>query len=236
MVPPLIEQEALGRLRTLQNPRTIYLLYEGLNTEVSLINPLCSNNPMFNRTPVLFRPLKKTENTSGVTDPFSLIRIAKDYIRAHGGEGGFKTGRDKILIVFDLDVLKNDQTQMNQLSNEKTSDLILCYTNPAIELFLLLSKANSYESLIQPHAGEILQNGYVGEDRFVLKLFKDALHINPKARDADFRFILDNIETAYLQENMFLNHRLSKASNQLTSNIAYVLKKIKEDRIDEITY
>lgn len=39
---PLIEQDALRKDHK-AHPRHIFLLYEGLNTEVSLISPLISN-------------------------------------------------------------------------------------------------------------------------------------------------------------------------------------------------
>ena len=239
---PLIALEELNRRDPNTNLRTVYLLYEGANTEVSLINPLLAHSPVFSKSPVIFRPLEKTEKESGVTNPFSLIRRAKDYINKHcGPHGDFHSGRDKILIVFDLDVLKNDQTKMDSLLSEKTSDMILAFTNPAIELFLLLSQKNSYESLIEPNKEEILKNEYFdpeakNKERFILHLFKQKMNLDPKAHDADFRCILNNIETAAQQENMYLNHHLTNAANSLTSNIAYVLLKIRDGKIDEIEY
>ena len=45
-----------------------------------------------------------------------------------------------------------------------------------------------------------------------------------KSANADFRFILENIDNALMQERR-INNKISKAANKLTSNIAYLLKK-----------
>lgn len=217
--------------------RTIYLLYEGQNTEVSLINPLIANTAFFKQTPVRFITLKKTNNDIGKTQPLAMIGLANDYVRSHcGPRGSFKCGRDKVLIVFDLDTKLNDQEAMDKIGAAKTSDMILCYTNPAIELFLMLAKKGSYEKYIEPHKKEILANGWVGDDRYILHFFKSTYGLDPKEKDADFRFIVESLDVSFLQENMFLNHWLSKAANTLTSNIAYVLTKIRDGKIDEIEY
>jgi len=234
---PLIEMTELLRRKPKDVIRTFYLLYEGQNTEVSLINPMIANTPLFKNSPIRFQYLSKTENDIGRTQPLAMIKIAKEFIEAHcGSKGDFVCGRDKVLIVFDLDITKNDQKAMDEILARKTSDMILCYTNPAIELFLLLARKHSYETIIEPRKKEILDNEWVGDERYVLNLFKKEFGIDPKSRDVDFRFILDNIEIAAQQENLFLNRKISKAANNLTSNIAHVLLKIRDNKIDEIEY
>lgn len=101
------------------------------------------------------------------------------------------------MIVFDLDRLANDQTKMDLLLKQRTSDIIYCYTNPAIELFLLLTINQSYEQIIEPRTKEILSNekNEKGE-RFVYRLALDNIPGYSKRTDADFRFILDNINVA----------------------------------------
>jgi hypothetical protein len=242
VTPLLIENDLIRPQPRKDALRTIFLLYEGLNTEVSLINPLIANTTLFKNVPVRFRPLRKTGNDIGRTSPLAMIDIALKFIRDNcGPKGCFKCERDKVLIVFDLDVAKNDQTEIDKIKQRKTSDMILCFTNPAIELFLLLARKGSYRDLIAPHEKEIIENDYFPsengkKERFVLHLFKENFGIDPKDKEADFRFVLENIDTVFQQENMYLNHRLSEAANKLTSNIAYVLKKIKNDKIDEIQY
>lgn len=239
---PLISECDLERSNVLRNPRRIYLLYEGQNTEPLLINSLLSNNPLFKKTPVIFAPISKTGNDEGDSQPAKLIAKAKEFISDSIRKRSFISGRDKVMIVFDLDVMKNDQVKMDGLLASKTKDLILAYTNPAIELFILLSKPRAYETIIEPNKKEIianrkviLPNGKEGEDRFVLSLVKKEFRIDPKDRDADFRFAISNIDNA-MKEERHLNHCLSKAANQLTSNICYVLTKIKDGKIDEISY
>lgn len=116
--------------------------------------------------------------------------------------------------------------------------MILCYTNPAIELFILLTKSNSFETIIKPHEKEILANKYIPgtKERFIYHLLKESMQLDSKDKSTDFRPVIANFDIAFAQENIYLNHHLSKAANCLTSNIGYVLKKIEQDEIDQITY
>lgn len=235
-MPPLIILSSLNKYQAKKDPRRIYLLYEGKNTEVSLVNPLLSNDPRFRNSKYSFLPLRKTDSTEGVTDPFSLIDLAKKWIKGQKA-AIFEKGRDKIMIVFDLDRLQNSQEKMNRLLSEKTSDLILCYTNPSIELFILLSKNNSLNDSVTPNSKKIIENEYIkgAKERFIYHLAKKETGLDSKSSSADFRPIYENFDVILKQEGK-INHCLSKAANVLTSNIAYVLTKISEDKIEEIEY
>ena len=234
MVPPY-SIETLKRKVSGKDPRKIFLLYEGMNTERFLINPLLSSNSIVVTTNVVFKPIIKEENDRGITDPFSLLKYAKDFISKEIKKKNFVSGRDKVMIVFDLDVLKNDQSKMNELLRLKTSDMILCYTNPSIELFMLLTIPNGYEGIVAPNKDKILRNDFNEKgDRFVYRLLKDnmpELKDTKKEKDIDFSDIISNIDKAFYQER-FLNYKLSKAANELTSNIAKTISKISKEDFD----
>ncbi len=229
MVPPYRIEADLKKHQTKNGLRTIFLLYEGLNTERYLINPLLSSNSIVKKGKIRFRPITKEDNDVGVTDPFSLVRYAKRFIRNEIKNGNFLSGRDKVMIVFDLDVLNNNQLLMNKLLKSKTADIIYCYTNPAIELFLLLTVNQGYEQIVEPNKDKILANGKNARgERFVYSLALENVPKYSKSADADFRFILDNIDNALMQEKR-INNKISKAANRLTSNVAYLLKKFDDN-------
>lgn len=232
MVPPYRIEKDLKKHSNKIGLRTIFLLYEGANTERCLINPLLSSNAIVRKGFVRFKPIIKEGRGEGITDPFSLVKYAKTFIRKEIKNNNFISGRDKVLIVFDLDRLNNSQTQMDLLLKQKTNDIILCFTNPAIELFLLLTISQGYDLLVEPNVKEILANEKnENGERFVYRLALDNVPGYSKRNDADFRYILDNISNALMQEKR-INNKLSKASNRLTSNIAYVLNKIANNDFD----
>lgn len=234
MVPPY-SIEDLRRKVSGKDPLKIFLLYEGANTEKYLINPLLSSNTIVASTNIVFKAINKEKNDSGITDPFSLIKYAKHIIQKEISCRNFISGRDKIMIVFDLDVLKNDQTKMNELLKMRTNDMILCYTNPSIELFMLLTIANGYETIVAPNSSEIIKNNYdENGDRYVYGLLKKSipeLKDTKREKDIDFSYVISNIDKAFYQEN-FINSRLTNAANRLTSNIAHVITKISKNDFD----
>lgn len=229
MVPPYRIESDLKKHQSKNGLRTVFLLYEGLNTEKYLINPLLSSNSIVKKGKIRFRQITKEDRDVGVTDPFSLVRYAKRFIRNEIKNDNFLSGRDKVMIVFDLDVLNNNQLLMDKLLKSKTPDIIYCYTNPAIELFLLLTVDHGYEQIVEPNKDKILANEKNDKgERFVYSLALEKVPGYSKKADADFRFILDNIDNALMQEKR-LNNKISKAANKLTSNVAYLLKKFDDN-------
>ena len=224
-----------------EDPRIIHLLYEGQNTEHLVINPLLSSNSIITHSHVRFKQIEKTGKDTGVTTPELLIENANKKIDELAMSGEFRLGKDKVLVVFDLDVFENDQEKMNNLLDLKYDDVILAYTNPAIELFLLLSNENAVNNILTLYKNKILENDWVikGKDRngntikerYICDLVMRYLEIDPKNQNTDFSFVLENIEHIFKQEEQ-LNRKLTKAANQLTCNIAYILTKIKNDDYD----
>lgn len=234
MVPPYSFEE-LKRKVSGKDPLRIFLLYEGANTERYLINPLLSSNTIVASKNIIFKAIKKEEEDTGITDPFSLIKYANYIVHKEIKEKNFTSGRDKIMVVFDLDVLKNNQTKMNELLKLKSNDMILCYTNPSIELFMLLTLPNGFETVVEQNKKEIIKNDYdKNGDRFVYGLLKENmpdLKDTKKEKDIDFSSIISNIDKAFYQER-FINYKLTMAANNLTSNIAHAIKKISKKDFD----
>ena len=232
MVPYSINE--LKRKVCRDNPRKVFLLYEGLNTETYLINPLLSSNSIVRSQHIIFKSIEKQDNDKGITDPLSLIKYAKKFISNEIAKKNFSTGRDKVMIVFDLDVFHNNQEKIDELLAETTNDIILCYTNPAIELFLLLTEKRGFEKYIEPNKDKILKNEFnENGDRYIAALAMSVLKIptTKEARNINFTNVINNASNALIEER-FLNNKLSKAAGQLTSNIGSVLSKLSKDDFD----
>lgn len=206
-----------------KDARIIYLLYEGKNTEPLFINSFIENSTFFDSKKIRFTHLEKTLNDNGVTNVKQLIELAKNYKR---NKNGFRNSYDKVLIVFDLDVFKNNQRKINKLLEFIDNDIILAYTNPAIELFLLLTLKNSYEEYIVKNEKDILKNDFVNNKRFVYNLFCEVTKTNSKSSKENFESLIQRFENAITQEELYLNRYLDRAANELTSNIGYVFKKL----------
>jgi len=210
--------------------RKLYLLYEGKNTEPLFINSLIMNSNIVNKRDAYFLDLLKTKRDVGKTSPFSLIELAMNFKK---DKNKFRTGFDKVMIFFDLDVFHNDQKEINKLLKIIDHDIILCYTNPSIELFLLLTRNGSYEKYIEPNEKLILENNYYKntDKRYIYHLATKVLKINTKGQNPKIALLATDFNRAFYQEK-YLNHYLNKSSKKLTSNIGYVFNKISNNDYD----
>ena len=92
---------------------------------------------------------------------------------------------------------------------------------------MLLTLRNSYEEHIINNRKEILENKYINNKRYIYNLFCELTKINPKSSKQNFELLVSRFENAITQEELYLNRYLDRAANELTSNIGYVFKKIK---------
>ena len=227
MIPPLAYSSLKRNVKDKKDSRIIYLLYEGKNTEPLFIEPFIMNSNYFNSNrSISFRKMKKTESDIGVTNLPQLVELAKGF---KSKNKSFRKGHDKIIIFFDLDVYKNEQVGINELLSLKDNDIIYCYTNPSIELFLLLTIKRSYELTIEPDKQKIIDNDFVNGKRYINYLFYEKTGIDSKSAKGEVSSLSNNFETAILQEKIYINHFLDKAGGELTSNIGYVFEKIKNN-------
>ncbi len=225
---PLEYHTLKRKITNKKDARSVYLLYEGKNTEPLFIAPFIENSNYIDSREIRFIQFEKTDSDVGVTNLPQLIKLAKKFKQ----NSTFRKGYDKIIIFFDLDVYKNNQSAINKIMNLIDDDIILAYTNPSIELFLLLTYPRTYETIIEPKAKEILKNDFVGKKRYINNLFTDYSKINSKSSDGQVSLLSENFETAISQERMFLNQFIDLASTKLTSNIGYIFEKLKKSEFD----
>ena len=226
---PLSVSDLKRKISDRTDARVIYLLYEGQNTEPLFLHPFLESSNYISSKNVRFRRFEKTGRDVGASNVEKLIKLAKDYKKK---TKEFKKGFDKIIIFFDLDVYKNNQKVINGLLNLIDNDIILAYTNPSIELFLLLTLKNSYETIIEPKKELILKNDYINGKRYIYDLFLRTTNINSKSKDGKVSLLSNDFEIALRQEKLFLNTHIDRASTELTSNIGYIFEKIKNNDFD----
>lgn len=216
--------------------RFIYLLFEGIITEPYFIYPFIKYSSFFkDTTDIVFKKVNKVNNDKGASNIKTLSKIAKEEIV---DKLIFNKRRDKVLFIFDLDIYLNNKNKIIDIMDYCLSYYIFGYTNPSIELFLLLTQPNSYKKYIKKNYHKILNNEFYKKDnkRFINHLFYKITKVNSKRNKEKLMLLSLNFNNAIKEERLYLNRFIDKAYNSLTSNIGYIFTKIKENKIDEITY
>lgn len=210
-----------------------YVLCEGQNTEIFYFDSICNNRKLLGISPeVEIIPLEKTGVDRSSSNPKKLIELADKFICEKADD--FDSKLDKIIIVFDLDIYQDNQSEFKKIiksANEK--NYLIAVTNPSFELFLMLHKEDSLENIIRPNEAKIVENNWVESQdgdrkRFIVNLFNETYGINPKSDEAvgDFAYGLD---IAISQEKK-INQDYLKSQGVLTSNIGATMDNIIHNR------
>ena len=222
--------------------RKIFILSEGANTEPGFLEKVLTNATYIRNDGVTFIKVNKTENDRGVTDFDGLLRLAYSVI--NNRENHFKKRKDKVMLVFDLDVYyaRNNVEYIKHKIQEHSKNIIFVFANPAIELFLLMCwSSDSYEKYIEPNINAILENNWVissdgKQRRFIADLFFKVTGIDSKVGTTDFSLLANGIQNGINQENMHLSQRIGAGKDKLISNFGKILERIKNDSFDNIDY
>ena len=222
--------------------RKVFLLCEGTNTEPEFLEKILTNSEYGGNGALSFVKVEKTGNDAGVTDLPGLISLANQVIENKANH--FKKKKDKVLLFFDLDVYasKGKMPEIKKLIEANRSNIVFAYTNPSIELFLLLcTSPSSYESIVEPNKAEILRNDWVAskdgkQRRYVANLFFETAGLDSKRHDSDFAALAKSIQCGVNQENLYISQKLANPEKHLISNVGSILAKLKENRIDAIEY
>ena len=238
MMPPISLIQIVREIEYRETKRKLFLLSEGTLTEPSFLESILSGSPYFssNRN-VEFYKTERSGREHGINTLNGMIDIAYRNI-INKKDIGFRKKKDKVVIFFDLDIYHDSINEVKQLINEHKKYIIFVFVNPAIELFLLLCKENSYEQLVQPHIKEILENNKTSEtgNRYIYQLVIDSIGIDPKDPDADFSVFSNGLQNAINQEKIYLSKKLVDPNANLISNFGTVIEKIKNGEFDNIDY
>lgn len=211
--------------------RKYYILYEGINTEKWYFEELINlRKELKIKSTIDLIPLEKYDNDTGSSNPIKLIELANktknDYIES------FDKERDKIIIVFDVDIYKNKNETLNKILSKgfANKNNIMAISNPSFELFLLLHKENSYKEIIEPNKNKILENKKVGNNRYVQTLLTRHTQMNPK-KNEKIGELAKFVKTA-IEEEKNINEDITDAEKCL-SNLTCNLGKIISSILDE---
>ena len=216
--------------------RFIYLFFEGVVTEPYFILPFIKYSSFFkDNNNIIFKKIIKLNKDKGVSNIKSMTRVAKKEIV---DTLPFNKKYDKVLFIFDLDIYKNNKVNLLSIMDYCLSYYIYAYTNPSIELFLLLTIKDSYLKYIKKNKNKILKNEYdkIDKKRYINHLFYSLTKINSKKDKNKLIALSKNFDIAIEQENKYLNRYIDLADKSLTSNIGYIFKMIKDNKLNEITY
>ena len=240
-MPPLNLKKIARDIQEKPDARRLFLLCEGTNTEPSFLEKVLTNANYIKHEAVSFIKVNKTNNDFGVTELTGLVRLANDIIADK--DNHFSRKKDKIIIIFDLDRYnKKALANIKRIIEENKKNMIFIYTNPAVELFLLLCfLSDSYDKYIQPNIEAILANNWVTSSdgktrRFLADLFTRVTGQDSKSATADFTVFSENVQDGINQEKMYCSQKISSLSKKLISNFGTILEKIKNNDFDHIEY
>ena len=229
-MPPIFKIVLRRNLGSKPDSRILYYLTDGTLTEVRFFDELFNSTNFVSNKDIRIVKCEKTGDDEGVSNGLGLIKLAKKYIESNPS---FRKGYDKVLVVFDLDVYKNNLNDIiNAIHNEK--DILFGYTNPSFELVLLLClDKNFISNLSEAKRKNIIENEFIGNDRYIYHLIKKEYHFDSKNRSSNFLLVANCVSNSIAQS---INIYIDNASDSLTCNIPYLLSKINNNEIDDIVY
>lgn len=230
-MPPLYKINLRRNVGNRSDSRNIYYLTEGTVSEMNFFDALFNFTNYFNNKGVNLIKCEKTGNDEGVSNFNGLIKLAKKYIES---SKDFKIGYDKVLIVFDLDTYINNLQEVIDLIECNKDNIIFGYTNPSFEVLILMCLEEGSLSLLKEYErNAIIQNEFVGRERYIYYLIKQKYGFDSKNHSEDFLKVAKKFNNAI---NQNVNIYIDRAISEITCNVHYVLESIKNNNIDEIEY
>lgn len=238
MMPPINLDIIIRPTATKDTHRKLYLLSEGTLTEPSFLEAIITRSPyMASNDEVGFYKVARSGKEHGINKLQGMVNIAYESV-VNNKETKFRKKKDKVIIFFDLDIYRDRLEEVKRIINDNKKYIIFVFTNPAVELFLLLCKENAYETIVEPNREAILENNWVeGTDRrYIHHLVVEKMGVDPKDSEADFDVFANGLQNAIQQEKIYLSKKLTQLDKNLISNFGMVLERIKENDFDDIDY
>lgn len=208
-----------------------FLIGEGANTEYWYFDSLATRLAKEGKPELIeLKPVERTEGEKNQSSPRKLLEHAVAVMNGQANGSDFFKGTDRVVVVFDVDVFKdNPDGYATLLTDFRKEGIEVAVTYPSFELYLMLHKRGALDTAILPHKKEIVENGHApgSRRRYIEKLASDELGMNPKSN----RHIGDlaaNFEVALVAEKR-LNQDPDLAVGHLTSNIAKTIQGVIDD-------
>lgn len=206
--------------------RKYFFICEGANTESFYFKKLISIKKeigVHSLIDLVF--IEKTEVDKDISYPKKLVDFAKNKRDELVELGEFEENRDFMIITFDLDIFKNKVNHLDELLKQQDDHLLFGFTYPSFELFLLLHVDNSLNDIILPNKDIIIKNEKIGAQRPCQVFLREVTGKNSKTNKTigDLAY---HIDIAIHQEKL-INQNTNKCLDDITSNIATIIEKIK---------
>ncbi|MBQ0071934.1 MAG: RloB domain-containing protein [Spirochaetales bacterium] len=208
-----------------RDPKRLYLFVcEGSETERGYIEGLKQKREELGIDSLIdIEVYQKGKGESGGFAPEKLISLADKLNSARK----IKKAGDRIVVMFDADVLKDDDDKYQQiLKKAEKSNYDLAITYPCFELFLALHLPNAYHDHIQPHAAEFLENAKdSNSQRYIGKYVSQLTHCNTKNGTKVKWHFPGKVKNAIMEE-AHLNQDIHCALGKLTSNVGSLFDRL----------
>lgn len=212
--------------------RNFFFVCEGQKTEVNYFNSLHENSRKINlRDNVKINIYKKEGDEAGFSSAQGVLQLALKYKEELIEAGKYVEGTDRVVIVFDLDVLRKRQTiniYEDILKRCEEEKIYVAVTNPAFELFLMLHHEDSIEKVIQPNYSIILENKKPRGDkrRPVERMLSSNYQVNSKQR-AHYNDIVGKVKVAIENEKHdIINNDIKQGLELLTCNVGCLISEM----------
>ena len=209
--------------------RKYFFICEGANTESFYFKKLISIKKeigIHSLIDLVF--IEKTEGDRDLSYPKKLVDFAKSKRKELIESSKFEENRDFMIITFDLDIFKNKVNNLEELLKQQDDHLLFGVTYPSFELFLLLHINNSLHDFILPNKDVIIKNEKIGTQRPCQVYLREATGKNSKTNKTIGEFAYQ-IDVAIYQEK-YINQKMDYCLEEVTSNIASILERIKQEK------
>ncbi len=208
-----------------------FLIGEGANTEYWYFDSLATRLAKEGKPELIeLKPVERTEGEKNQSSPKKLLEHAIAVMNGQVNGSDFIKGSDRVVVVFDVDVFKNNPDGYATLLKDFRRERIeVAVTYPSFELYLMLHKPGALETTILPHKNDIVENGHApgSRRRYIEKLASDELGMNLKTNH-HVGDLASNFETALVAETR-LNQNPDLAVGRLTSNVAKTIQGVIDD-------
>jgi hypothetical protein len=210
-----------------------YFLCEGKNTEYKYLKQIIANKYNIGiRDCIQLIPIPKEGEDKSSSQPEKLIEIAdkwKDKNAKNATKEIFDKKVDKIVLVFDLDVIKNKSSHKCLIEKIEGKGYLPAVTNPCFELWLILHKNNSYNITIKPNEKKLLKNEKLTNGHtYTSNRCSDIFKFNPKNR-VFFKDICNQLQCAIEQEKS-LEQKPKEMFGRIGSNIGSLIDSIIKEK------
>lgn len=207
--------------------RKYFFICEGANTETWYFKSLIDNRKVLGINPNIdIRFLEKTDEDKDISFPRKLIEFAQE--QKENPDLSFDIEMDRMVIVFDADIFEEKVKDFEEVVALGEEENILCVSNPAFELFLLLHYSDAFEKYIEPNEEKIVKNEKEGAQRFIRHLFTEVSGMNPKKNKA-IGELAKHLDCAIVEESK-INEDIHNCSGKVTCNIAKIINDIRNNK------